>query len=239
MSFLAASRKNISKCALLISGIVTLSAVLSPLAFAKGLADLAEIGATTPLSAQTAPQQSGVAREAQLEHPDLLEEGIIDEAAVAAAMESLKEFNLTEEGELLTDEMIFNEGKTPENVIRVAKRQLGKKYSTGATGPTAFDCSGFVNYVYKGFGVDLERASRSMSEDSAYPKIENREDLQVGDLVFFSSPNSGSAVGHVGIYMGDSQFIHCTNSVRNYGVTISNMESDYYNGRFKGARRVL
>jgi cell wall-associated NlpC family hydrolase len=85
-------------------------------------------------------------------------------------------------------------------IISVARRYLGAPYRWGATGPNAFDCSGFTSFVYRQVGVRLPRVSRA--QIGAGQRV-NRSDLQPGDLVFFGSP-----IHHVGIYAGGGMYIH-------------------------------
>ena len=85
-------------------------------------------------------------------------------------------------------------------VINIAKRYLGAPYRWGASGPNAFDCSGFTMFVYKQVGVSLPHSSRAQI---GYGERVSRANLQPGDLVFFGSP-----IHHVGIYAGGGQYIH-------------------------------
>lgn len=90
-----------------------------------------------------------------------------------------------------------------EEALKVAKAQMGKPYKWGATGPSSFDCSGLMYYSYKnGANIKLPRTSR---EQSKFGKKVSKSELQPGDLVFFGSGNS---VSHVGMYMGNDQYIH-------------------------------
>lgn len=124
-----------------------------------------------------------------------------------------------------------------KNITITAQNLLGKKYRTGGTGPNTFDCSGFIYYILKSYGLSTPRTSREMSEYSKWGKIESKGDLEAGDLVFFTSPGSGSGVGHAGIYLGGGEFIH-SSSGKAKGVTISSM-SGYYSDRFKWGRRIF
>ena len=97
----------------------------------------------------------------------------------------------------------INTGDKVQNVLNLAFKQQGKPYKWGATGPNSFDCSGFTSYVYKnGAGVNLPRVSRSQA---TVGKKVSRAELKPGDLVFFGS---GGSINHVGLYVGDSKFIH-------------------------------
>jgi cell wall-associated NlpC family hydrolase len=105
-------------------------------------------------------------------------------------------------------------------VVNIAKRYLGAPYRWGATGPNAFDCSGFTQFVYRQVGVSLPRVSRA--QIGAGQRV-SRGDLQPGDLVFFGSP-----IHHVGIYVGGGSYIHSprTGDV----VKISSMSRGDYTG---------
>lgn len=116
------------------------------------------------------------------------------------------------------------------SVIAYAYNFIGKPYVWGASGPNAFDCSGFVAYVYSSFGVSLPHytgaqfgVGQSVSQDALSP----------GDLVFF---NTYGPVSHVGIYIGGGQFIHASSG--SHRVTTSSLSESYYASRYAGARRV-
>ena len=120
-------------------------------------------------------------------------------------------------------------------VISYAKKLLGKPYVWGAEGPSSFDCSGFTYYVFKNAAnINLPRVSKDQSNYGTYVK---KSDLREGDLIFFdtSGENDGN-VSHVGIYLGNNQFIHCSSSKGQ--VVISEMSS-YYTKAYVNARRVL
>lgn len=124
-----------------------------------------------------------------------------------------------------------------KKVVELAKQHLGKKYVWGGNGPNTFDCSGLTKYVYAKVGVTLERVSYNQATQGI--KVD-RSKLQAGDLVFFSGINASSKsakISHVGIYMGNGQFIHAANS--NRGVVIDELDSDYYRTHYVTARRVI
>ena len=121
-----------------------------------------------------------------------------------------------------------------DEVIAKALRYLGTPYRWGGNGPHSFDCSGFVSYVLRPFGVTLPRRSRDMASSGTHVA---RSDVRAGDLVFFATAG-GRTVSHVGLYIGNGQFIHSSSS-RSGGVIISNMNSDYWRRTFVTARRVL
>lgn len=86
-------------------------------------------------------------------------------------------------------------------VVAIAMQYLGRPYRWGASGPDAFDCSGFTMFVYAQVGVSLPHSSRA--QYGCGERV-SRANLQPGDLVFFGSPR----IHHVGIYVGDNQYIH-------------------------------
>ena len=116
-----------------------------------------------------------------------------------------------------------------EKIIDFAKTKLGSPYVWGATGPNSFDCSGFVGYVYqKTAGLVLPRISRDQAEFK--PRISSMN-MKKGDLVFFETTGKG-VISHVGIYMGDRQFIHAS-SGSNMRVTISSLDTAFYSKTFR------
>ena len=120
-----------------------------------------------------------------------------------------------------------------EVLLRRAMGLLGTPYRWGGTSPdSGFDCSGLVNYVFRtALGIELPRVSRDMAGNGE--KIE-RAALSAGDLVFFG--RRGKRVDHVGIYVGNGQFVHAPRTGRD--VTVSRLDTGYWAGRFLQARRV-
>ena len=114
------------------------------------------------------------------------------------------------------------------------KQYLGYKYVSGGASPeTGFDCSGFTSYVYKHFGISLNRTSKDQIKNGVAVE---RSNLQPGDIVIFNN-SANTAIGHVGIYIGGDNFIHAAN--KNEGVKITSLSSSYYKTRYVGARRVI
>ena len=126
--------------------------------------------------------------------------------------------------------------KTGSNVISYAKQFMGIRYKWGGTTTKGFDCSGFTQYVMKHFGVSTPRTSIQQSKSGTSIK---KADLRTGDLVFFAKSASNRTVNHVGIYIGNGDFIHSSSGGGGKGVTISNLNSGSYARRFCGARRYL
>ena len=106
------------------------------------------------------------------------------------------------------------------------------KYARGGTGPNKFDCSGFTRYVYKQFGVNVTHSSVGQR---SVGKSVSRSDLQPGDIVCFTG--SGSASGHVGIYIGNNKFVHA--STYGVDVTVSSLSDGKYPQRYVTARRIF
>ena len=120
-----------------------------------------------------------------------------------------------------------------DKVIDLALAQVGKPYIWASANPNiGFDCSGLVYYVYKQVGISLNRTS--------YTQINNgvsvdSKDLRKGDLVFFN--NGGGRISHVGIYIGNNQFVHASSP--GTGVIVSKLFGSYFGNTYVGARRIV
>ena len=119
---------------------------------------------------------------------------------------------------------------TAERIIATAKKYIGVPYLWGGTTPSGFDCSGFLQYVFRQNGINLLRTSKQQYTMGVWVSKAN---LQKGDLVFFQTGSNG--ISHVGMYIGNGQFIHASSSK---GVTITDLSNSYWAARYHGARRV-
>ena len=93
------------------------------------------------------------------------------------------------------------------SVLRTASRYVGTRYRLGGTKPNAFDCSGFVRYVFARQGVTLPRTASEQSS-MGHPLVVGVDSLEVGDLLFFRTARGQAA--HVAIYAGNGRIIHAS-----------------------------
>jgi len=121
-----------------------------------------------------------------------------------------------------------------KKLLEDAKYFKGGKYVWGGTTPQGFDCSGYVQYLYKKHHVNLPRTAWAQSKKGKAVDINN---LQKGDLLFFlTDKKRGIPVTHVGIYLGNGKFIHAASKKK--GIIISPVHHGYYAKKFVSARRV-
>ena len=121
-----------------------------------------------------------------------------------------------------------------QTLIENAKYFKGGKYIWGGTTPEGFDCSGYVQYLYKKNNIHLPRTALAQSYKGI--SIETK-DLQKGDLLFFLTDKSrGIPITHVGIYIGNNEFIHAASKKK--GIIISSLYTGYYAPKFVLAKRV-
>jgi len=138
-----------------------------------------------------------------------------------------------------SDYVAFSSTQTPEQsilgqkLVETAKQYIGTPYVYGGMSPYGFDCSGFVKYVYGLHGVSLNRVAADQAYNGyAVP----RENLQPGDIICFAGYAGGSYITHVGLYVGNNQFIHSPRT--GYTVTIEGLDG-LYGSRFVCARRIF
>lgn len=115
-------------------------------------------------------------------------------------------------------------------LLKYAESFMGVPYVWGGESPSGFDCSGFVQYIFRHFGVDLYRTSEEQFGEGLSVSI---KDLQPGDLVFFTTYAPGAT--HVGIYIGNGQMV----DAQDMGVSIDNVFNSYWGPKYLGARQVL
>jgi peptidoglycan endopeptidase LytE len=120
-------------------------------------------------------------------------------------------------------------------LVKVAKSFMGAPYRYGGESLRGLDCSAFVKKVYDIFDAPLPRIARDQYK--AGPRI-SREELSVGDLVFFKTKRYAKYPTHVGIYIGEGNFIHSSSAHARIGVTIDSLQTDFYNRAYIGATRV-
>ncbi|MCX7191424.1 MAG: C40 family peptidase [Candidatus Methylopumilus sp.] len=118
-------------------------------------------------------------------------------------------------------------------IINKAYELTGIKYKLGGSKPeTGFDCSQFVKYVFEqALNLSLPPSARSLSKIGETIRF---EDLQPGDLVFFNTRKS--KFSHVGIYLGNNEFIHAPRTGKT--IRVENLTKNYWLKRFNGATRV-
>ncbi len=132
------------------------------------------------------------------------------------------------------DNRLANASTQGEAIVLAAYDYLGVPYVYGGNGPNSFDCSGFVKYMYAQFGVDLNRTATDQLENGYAVEL---QEVIPGDLVFFRSPGTVKPVSHVGMYIGDGQFIHA--STNDYSVRVDNLFEGYYTDIYVYARRLF
>ena len=119
-----------------------------------------------------------------------------------------------------------------QRIVQFALQYKSYPYVYGAAGPDSFDCSGFTSFVYAHFGYKLNRTSRDQLKNGVPVSKSN---LKPADLLLFS--RDGKVVSHVGLYIGNGQFIHASTATT--GVIISDLDSNYYIQHYYAARRII
>ncbi len=139
--------------------------------------------------------------------------------------------NVAEEIKTLSDSPEFQSTTLRERLILFAQKMLGIPYKFGSSTFIGIDCSAFVQKAFNFVGIPLPRTAR---EQFNFGESVDKEDLSIGDLVFFRT--YAPFPSHVGIYLGNNLFIHASRMTRK--VTIDSLDTPYYLKRFIGAKRI-
>ena len=119
-----------------------------------------------------------------------------------------------------------------QTLLKRALALLGTPYRWGGTGTNGFDCSGLVGYVFKSaLGIELPRVARDLANSG---QRVDRSALTAGDIVLFRV--HGRRIDHVGIYVGNGQFLHAPRTGKD--VMVSRLDDGYWSGKFSEARRI-
>ena len=121
-------------------------------------------------------------------------------------------------------------GVSGKEIITTAAKYKGIPYKFGGTTPKAFDCSGYVQYVFAQHKARLPRMADAQCLEGIFVL---KKDLREGDLVFFTTYEPGAS--HVGIYAGKDKFWNASS----HGVMLSSLKEKYWSDHYYGARRVL
>jgi len=124
-------------------------------------------------------------------------------------------------------------GSLGSQIVSFAQKYIGTPYAYGGSSASGVDCSGFVKLVFNNYGIYVNRVAADQATQGTYVSTSN---LAAGDLVFFATDGPGY-ISHVGIYIGNGQFIHASSGSAK-SVTISSIWDSYYSGRYVTARRL-
>lgn len=127
-----------------------------------------------------------------------------------------------------------------DRIIQEALKHLGKSYAMPSDEPNTFNCSTYVKYVFKQFGIDMKSSAAEQCADGRYKLITNISDIQRGDVLCFDTTESDDANGrkcdHTAIYYGSNAFLE---SSQKAGMVKLNTMTDWYRSRFICARRAI
>ena len=168
----------------------------------------------------------------------LIDSSILDELALN--IQNSMDMDLSGSKELTTESLEVGESwvafTKKDEILETAKEYLGVQYIWAANGPSAFDCSGYTKYVFKKNGITIPRYSGHQANVGV--KVAFNE-LQEGDLVFFDTAKGfHKKVNHVGIYIGNNQFIHASSAQKRVMIT-SFSQKKFYKNRFLHGRRLI
>ena len=123
-----------------------------------------------------------------------------------------------------------------EKFVDEVKKHIGAPYEYGAVGPDSFDCSGLIYYCAReSIQVQLQRTAKAIYNNVRIIPDEKRE---IGDLLFFKTTGD-STISHVGVYIGNNQFISAISDGQNTGTIVSSLNQDYWKGRYVSTGQFL
>lgn len=163
--------------------------------------------------------------------------GTLHSGRVVQVLETLEGWYKIEEGYISSEYAVQvdpSQTSKGQEIADYALQFLGYRYVHGGASPKGFDCSGLTTYVYKQFGYTLNRTCSGQLDNGTPVSM---SELQPGDIVIFRKGNSSKRATHVGLYIGDNQFIHASTPTK--GVIISKMSDSYYTSGFVGGRRIV
>jgi len=153
-------------------------------------------------------------------------------AVVLQAVQPQPDIHIADGPEQVSRDAGISKSRLKEFVTYVAQQTIGIPYRFGSNSVKGTDCSGYVQRFFSFLGVQLPRSAR---EQFNVGTSVNREDLLVGDLVFFKT--YAPFPSHVGIYLGDNLFVHASRFAKK--VTIDSLNTPYFVKRYIGAKRLL
>ncbi len=125
-------------------------------------------------------------------------------------------------------------GLLAQKIVEEARRWIGTRYVYGGQSHDGVDCSGLVMEVYlRACGIKLPRTTVTQRD---YAAVIDRDRLEPGDLVFFTSKSNARRISHVGLYIGRGEMIHASSS---RGVIVSRLSDEYYRRHYHSSGRVL
>ncbi len=123
-----------------------------------------------------------------------------------------------------------------KDIIQKGESLIGTPYKLGGVSPGGFDCSGFINFLYKPFVPDIPRISRQIA---SFGTPVNRDAVKPGDLIFFATGSSSRTITHVAVYIGQNSILHAISNGPDRGVTVTSLTAGYWKSRYFSAARVL
>ena len=135
---------------------------------------------------------------------------------------------------VLSTDPVASNSDLGAQIVAYAKQFMGCSYVYGASGPSSFDCSGFTSYVYKHFGYTLNRSAAGQYSNGT---VIDQSQLQPGDLLVWRAYGSSKTATHVGIYIGNNQYIHASSTGGR--VMINDMNYAASSRYLVGVRRII